>query len=182
MLNLLYSLPDVLQGLIYEFDSTFTSTFKSVDFKNELTFYQLSHFDRKKLNQCVLEQFVYYLDDLNYDNLTWSNEFGFFNFNFTKESVNYYSSQSNLIDFIQNNYQITYFPDDNANDIVKFKILPQNLEIPDNILYYDGFICSNQTSILIEDGLIEHPVPNTYPIFHPSSNITDIAVWISSRY
>jgi len=176
-MHLLYSLPDALQSFIYEFDSTYSNTFKSVDFKNELLFYQMTHIDREKFNQYVLEQIISFLDDLNYLNYTWSNDYGFFNFDFTTKKQTYLS-QFNLIDFVQNNYQIAYFPD---GDVVKFKILPRNLEIPNKILYYDGFICSNQKSILIADEMIDKPIHDTEPLVNPYYNTENITVWITPR-
>ena len=185
MFNLLYSLPEYLQNHVFCFDPTFANTFKQDDFKFELCIKQMFKFDREKYKDVVLQQLFMYFDSLNFDGSRyWCNDFGFFDFNHNETSIEYLT-QYNLVDFIKDNYELSFFED---GDIIKFKILPiASSEKKNQFLDYsysqertfDGFICSIQNHKLIESGAIENPVPYSAPaVWDFDLHNFDVALWV----
>ena len=179
--NFFYSLPDCLQNEIYTFDLTFANTFRNDDFKFDLQINHMFKFDKEKFTNVVLNQLFAYFDTLNFEGYTeWSNEFGFFCFN----SDNEYSEQTDFVNFIEENYELSFFQDE---DIIKFKILPLGtydkktsfLEDSSQERTFDGFICSIKKHELIEKGDLENPVPGSSLAVNDSDlTAFDIVVWI----
>ena len=173
--HLFFSLPEVLQSEIYQWDPTYKRTFQTFSFQEEINYHQILLLHKEQLNR----KFYQYWDDILQikefeGNSIWYNEFGYFDFQpYSCHPIQKHKKiHQNRISFYDNGYQPHFFVEDG---VIKFKILSLELSYEEKQFLkfstsgyknYDGFLCTRPKHMQIWKEEIPKPVPDASSYLH----------------